>query len=88
MDDFIEKNHIKYVDLLKIDTEGYEYNILKGLSKYHKRVKLVYFEHHYDDMMLKIINLGIFINYLKILVVMIKKIKMKLKIGVCLCQIA
>ena len=41
------------IDLLKIDTEGYELNILKGLNLSYDRVKLIYFEHHYDDMILK-----------------------------------
>ena len=31
MDNFILKNQV----ILKIDTEGYEYKILKGLSKKH-----------------------------------------------------
>jgi FkbM family methyltransferase len=53
LDYFIEKNKIEYIDLLKIDTEGYEFNVLKGLSKYNNKVKLVYFEHHYDDMIIK-----------------------------------
>jgi FkbM family methyltransferase len=53
LDYFIEKNKIENVDLIKIDTEGYEFNILKGLSKYNKKIKLIYFEHHYDDMILK-----------------------------------
>ena len=53
LDYFIEKNKVEYIDLLKIDTEGYEFNVLKGLSKYNHKVKLVYFEHHYDDMIIK-----------------------------------
>lgn len=53
LDHFIEKNKIECVDLLKIDTEGYEFNILKGLEKHNDKVKLVYFEHHYDDMIIK-----------------------------------
>ncbi len=53
LDYFIEQNNIKQIDLLKIDTEGYEFNVLKGLTKYNKIVKLVYFEHHYDDMIIK-----------------------------------
>ena len=53
LDYFIEKNVIKNIDLLKIDTEGYEFNVIKGLAKYFKIVKLIYFEHHYDDMILK-----------------------------------
>jgi FkbM family methyltransferase len=53
LDYFIEKNGIKNIDLLKIDTEGYEFNVLKGLSKYSQNIKLIYFEHHYDDMIIK-----------------------------------
>ena len=45
---------IECIDLLKIDTEGYELNILKGLNlKHNQKVKLIYFEHHYDDMIIK-----------------------------------
>jgi FkbM family methyltransferase len=32
-DNFIEKNNLPYPNLIKIDVEGYEYNVLKGLSK-------------------------------------------------------
>ena len=53
LDYFIERNNIKNIDLLKIDTEGYEFNVLKGMSKYNHLVKLIYFEHHYDDMIKK-----------------------------------
>lgn len=53
LDNFINKNKIQNIDLLKIDTEGYEYNVLKGLNINHKIIKLIYFEHHYDDMILK-----------------------------------
>lgn len=53
LDYFIKKNSIDHVDLLKIDTEGYEFNILKGLSEYSHKVNLIYFEHHYDDMIKK-----------------------------------
>lgn len=53
LDYFIEKNAIKNIDLLKIDTEGYELNVIKGLAKNFKIIKLIYFEHHYDDMILK-----------------------------------
>ena len=58
IDEFIEDNKINKIDLLKLDTEGYEYNILKGLSKNFNKVKLVYFEHHYDDMILKEYKFG------------------------------
>ena len=53
LDSFFEKKQIDSIDLLKIDTEGYEYNVLKGLFKYHDKIKLIYFEHHYDNMILK-----------------------------------
>ena len=53
LDHFIKKNNINIIDLLKIDTEGYEYNILKGASKYFHLIHLIYFEHHYDDMIVK-----------------------------------
>ena len=53
LDLFIEKHNIKNIDLLKIDTEGFEFNILKGATKYIQRINLIYFEHHYDDMLNK-----------------------------------
>ena len=28
-------------------------NVLKGLKKNHYKIKLIYFEHHYDDMIQK-----------------------------------
>ena len=58
LDYFIEKNNIQNIDLLKIDTEGYEFNVLKGMSKYNHLVKLIYFEHHYDDMIIKDYKFG------------------------------
>ncbi len=53
LDDYIESKEIKEIDILKIDTEGYELNVVKGLQKYHKIIKYIYFEHHYDDMIKK-----------------------------------
>jgi FkbM family methyltransferase len=50
---YINENHIKQIDFLKIDTEGYEYEIILGLEKKINKVKLVMFEHHYDDMIKK-----------------------------------
>ena len=44
-------NNEKKIDILKIDTEGYEYNILRGIHKLDfKKIRYVYFEHHYDLM--------------------------------------
>ena len=53
LDSFIQQHDIQNIDLLKIDTEGYEFNVLKGASKYIDRINLIYFEHHYDDMIIK-----------------------------------
>lgn len=53
LDNYIEEKKIEMIDIIKIDTEGFEFNILKGLKKNFKKVKLIYFEHHYDDMILK-----------------------------------
>ena len=49
-----EVNHIENIDILKIDTEGYELNILKGINENHfNKIKYIYFEHHYDLMIKK-----------------------------------
>ena len=53
LSDFIEKKNIINIDILKIDTEGYEYEVLKGLEENIQLVNFVYFEHHYDNMIKK-----------------------------------
>ena len=53
LDSFVERFNIKKIDLLKIDTEGYEYKVLRGFKRNIKKAKLIYFEHHYDDMIIK-----------------------------------
>ena len=51
---FQEVNKLEKIDILKIDTEGYELNVLKGIDPNHfKKIKYVYFEHHYDLMIKK-----------------------------------
>ena len=51
--DYVEKNNIKKIDFLKIDTEGYEFEILSGLENKIQLVDTVMFEHHYDNMIKK-----------------------------------
>ena len=51
--DYINKNNINKVDFLKIDTEGYEYEVLLGLEDKIKLVNIIMFEHHYDNMIKK-----------------------------------
>ncbi len=62
MDNFILKNQV----ILKIDTEGYEYKILKGLNKKHlDRINFIYIEHHYDQMIIKDYNFSDINSFLK-----------------------
>jgi FkbM family methyltransferase len=46
LDDFLEENHIHNIDLLKIDTEGFDLKVLKGAEESLKKglVKLIYVE--------------------------------------------
>ncbi len=44
---------IDQVDIIKIDTEGFEYRTLLGLEDYIKKIKFILFEHHYDNMLIK-----------------------------------
>ena len=50
IDNFCKNKKIKKIDLLKIDTEGFEFDVLSGLEEEIKKIKFVFFEHHYDDM--------------------------------------
>ena len=44
----------KKIDLLKIDTEGHEFNVIKGAgNKLIKKIKLILFELHYDNSLIK-----------------------------------
>jgi len=45
---FIEKNKIKKIDLIKIDTEGHEFQVLKGLEKKISIIKIILVEFHND----------------------------------------
>jgi FkbM family methyltransferase len=54
LSDFQEFNEMATVDILKIDTEGYEFNVLKGIKqKDLQKINYIYFEHHYDLMIKK-----------------------------------
>ena len=77
----IMEDKIDKIDILKIDTEGFEFNILKGINQNdYKKIRYIYFEHHYDLMINKgynfsdINNLLIKHNFKKIF-----KIKMKFR---------
>ena len=49
----LKKKKLIKIDILKIDTEGYELEVIKGLEEKIKIVNHIYFEHHYDNMIKK-----------------------------------
>jgi FkbM family methyltransferase len=51
--DYIKQKNIQKIDFIKIDTEGYEYEILIGLEDKIQLVNTIMFEHHYDNMINK-----------------------------------
>ena len=53
LDNYCENKKINKIDLLKIDTEGHEYFVIKGSINTLRKIKYIYFEHHYDDMLIK-----------------------------------
>ena len=53
LDNYIYQNNFNRISFLKIDTEGYEYEILIGLKKRIKSIDTIMFEHHYDNMIIK-----------------------------------
>ena len=62
---FIIKNKIDYVEFLKVDTEGFDFNVIMGLGESIHKVKYIYFEHHFHDMFQKEYNISHIHNYLK-----------------------
>lgn len=66
LDEFMQSNKIHKIDLIKIDTEGYEFTVLKSLDKKIKDVRIIHFEHHFDDMIIKNYKLTDIHNYLSI----------------------
>tara|TARA_Y100000590_G_scaffold328244_1_gene372747 strand:- start:2947 stop:3675 length:729 start_codon:yes stop_codon:yes gene_type:complete len=55
---YMNSKNILFVDILKIDTEGYEYEILLGLKEKLSSMKIIIFEHHYDNMINKNYKFG------------------------------
>ena len=49
---FINLYNLDRIDILKIDTEGSEFEILNGIRKeYFSKINYIYFEHHFDLML-------------------------------------
>jgi FkbM family methyltransferase len=63
---YILDNKIPKIDFLKIDTEGYEIKVLLGLEKEFKKISIIMFEHHFDDMIVKNYKFGDINNLLRI----------------------
>jgi FkbM family methyltransferase len=65
-DKFIKLFKLKYIDLLKIDTEGHEYFVLKGFKKSFKKnsIKSILIEIHNNEMF-KQYNIKTIENFLK-----------------------
>lgn len=49
LSDFIIENNINKIDLYKIDTEGYKFQVLSGLKNKMYMINLI----HFDDMIIK-----------------------------------
>lgn len=62
--DYMNDNNVTEVDFLKIDTEGYELNVLQGFEDYLDKVKIIQFEYGgtFLDNNTKLIDV---INYLE-----------------------
>ena len=48
-----KKFYYNKIDILKIDTEGFEFDVIKGAKHNIKKIKYIYFEHHFDSMIIK-----------------------------------
>jgi len=62
--DYVINNNIKNIDFLKIDTEGYELNVLQGFEDFLENIKIIQFEYGgtFLDNNTKLIDI---INYLE-----------------------
>jgi len=62
--DYMINNNINHIDFLKIDTEGYELNVLKGFEEYISYIDIIQFEYGgtFLDNNTKLIDV---FNYLK-----------------------
>ena len=62
--DYVTNNNIKNIDFLKIDTEGYELNVIQGFEDFLENIKIIQFEYGgtFLDNNTKLIDV---INYLQ-----------------------
>ena len=52
LDDFIKEYNIDYIDIFKVDVEGFEYQVLRGanIALRDKKINVVQFVRHTNDM--------------------------------------
>jgi len=65
LDNILKNEKIKLVDILKIDTEGYDFHVIKSMGDLLKNVKFIYFEHHFHNMLKKGYNFKDVNSFLK-----------------------
>ena len=65
LDNILKNEKIKSVDILKIDTEGYDFHVIKSMGDLLKNVKFIYFEHHFHNMLKKGYNFKDVNSFLK-----------------------
>ena len=58
LEKYCNQKSINTIDILKIDTEGCEYDVLRGLGQKITNVKCILFEHHYDKSLIKNYKFG------------------------------
>ena len=55
VENYCKEKGIDHIDLLKIDTEGYDFNVIKGCGEMINRIKYIQFEDWDDDMVEQIL---------------------------------
>ena len=53
LDNILIQDKDKKIELLKIDTEGHDFYVMKGLGTLIRNVNIIYFEHHFHNMLKK-----------------------------------
>lgn len=58
LDSYISKNNIKKIDILKLDTQGYEDKIIKGCQNCLKKIHFIEAEIMLDNVYKKFLNIS------------------------------
>jgi FkbM family methyltransferase len=65
---YCKENNVKFIDFLKIDTEGFEYDVIKGAETFLENIKTIQFEYGgtYPDRKIRLIDVVDLLNNFKI----------------------